>query len=206
MKIIALVLLGTLLFSACMTVSQPSSEPAAQPAQAAAPAPEPGRPLDIPEFFLSPPILDDQFVGLGLARLSDPTLSRRTALARARADIATQVSVSVETMLVDYQQEAGAGSDAQALSFIEQTTKEVADIELQGAVTTEQYAAEDGTWFVMVYYPKDAIIEEVGGIFERGEGAAFAEFQAEQALERLNAEVENNPPSSAGVDSPVNAE
>ena len=48
------------------------------------------------------------------------------------------------------------------------------------------------------------MIDNVGEIFNRNEDAAFAEFKAQQALERLNAEVANNPPRSAGLDSPVN--
>ena len=179
------------LLTACMT-----APPAAPVTQAA----------DVPDFFLSPPILEDQFVGLGLAKLSDTTLSRRTALARARADIATQVSVSVETMLIDYSQEAGSGNDTQTIEFVEAITREVADIQLQGAVTAQQYQSDDGTWYVMVYFPKNALIEEVGELFERNESAAFAEFKADQALERLDAEVENNPPRSVGSDSPANSD
>jgi hypothetical protein len=159
---------------------------------------------DFPDFFLNPPTVADQFVGLGMAKLSDDNLSRTTALARARADIAAQVAVSVQTMLTDYAQESGADGETQTLSFVERVSKEVADIELQGAVTKEQYPASDGTWYVMVYFPKASMIEDVGEVFSRNEDATFAEFKAQQALERLNAEVENNPPRSAGVDSPVN--
>lgn len=201
-KIVLLLFLcvAALLLVACITVSAPVAPPHQDPAPQAAAAAA----VDIPDFFLSPPVEEDQFVGLGLANLNDTNLSRRTALARARADIATQVSVSVESMLTDYAQQAGTGNDTQVVSFVEQITKEVADIELQGAVTKEQYAASDGTWYAMVYFPKDALIEDVSEVFERSEGAAFAEFQAAQALERLNAEVANNPPRSAGADSPVN--
>jgi hypothetical protein len=159
---------------------------------------------DLPDFFLSPPTPEDQFVGLGMAKLSDDNLSRTTALARARADIAAQVAVSVETMLTDYAQESGADGNTQTLTFVERVSKEVADIELQGAITKEQYPANDGTWYVMVYFPRASMIEEVGNVFARNEDAAFAEFKAEQALDRLNAEVADNPPRSAGVDSPVN--
>jgi len=159
---------------------------------------------DFPDFFLNPPTPEDQFVGLGMAKLSDDNLSRTTALARARADIAAQVAVSVQTMLTDYAQESGADGETQTLTFVERVSKEVADIELQGAVTKEQYPANDGTWYIMVYFPKAAMIDDVGEVFARNEDAAFAEFKAQQALERLNAEVENNPPRSAGVDSPVN--
>ena len=159
---------------------------------------------DFPEFFLNPPAPEDQFVGLGMAKLSDDNLSRTTAVARARADIAAQVSVSVQTMLTDYAQESGADGNTQTLTFVERVAKEVADIELQGAITKEVYPASDGTWYIMVFFPKAAMIDNVGEVFSRNEDAAFAEFKAQQALERLNSEVDNNPPRSAGVDSPVN--
>jgi len=164
----------------------------------------PAKSSDYPDFFLNPPAPEDQFVGLGMAKLQDENLSRTAALARARADIATQVSVSVETMLTDYAQESGADNNVQTLSFVERISKEVASIELRESVTKSNYPAKDGTWFVMVYYPKAALLEQVGDIFARNEDAAFAEFKAQQALERLNAEVENNPPVSAGPNSPVN--
>lgn len=159
---------------------------------------------DLPDFFLSPPAPEDQFVGLGMAKLADDNLSRTAALARARADIAAQVVVSVESMLTDYAQESGADGNTQTLTFVERVAKEVADIELQGAITKEQYPANDGTWYVMVFFPKASMIEEVGNVFSRNEDAAFAEFKAQQALDRLNAEIENNPPRSAGLDSPAN--
>ena len=151
---------------------------------------------DFPGFFLNPPVLEDQYVGLGMAKLADDNLSR--------ADIASQVSVVVESMLTDYAQESGADGSTQTLNFVERVTKEVADIELRGAVTQEQYPAADGTWYVMVYFPKAALLDEVQQVFNRNEDASFAEFKAQQALERLNSELENSPPKSAGADSPVN--
>ena len=167
-------------------------------------APEERR--DLPDFFLSPPQIEDQYVGLGMAKLQDDNLSRTTALARARADIAAQVAVSVESMLTDYTQESGVDGNSQTINFVERVSKEVANIELRSTTTQEQYPAKDGTWYVMVFFPKAAMLGEVEQIFERNEDAAFAEFKAQQALDRLNAELENNPPKSAGVDSPVNQE
>ena len=159
---------------------------------------------DLPDFFLNPPVLEDQYVGLGMSNLEDDNLSRTTALARGRADIAAQVSVVVESMLTDYAQESGADGNTQTISFVERVTKEIANIELRGAITQEQYPANDGTWYVMVFFPKDAMLDEVEQVFNRNEDAEFAEFKAQQALERLNSELENTPPRSAGVDSPVN--
>ena len=159
---------------------------------------------DLPDFFLNPPGPEDQYVGLGMAKLEDDNLSRTTALARGRADIAAQVSVVVESMLTDYAQESGTDGNTQTLSFVERVTKEIANIELLGATTQEQYPANDGTGYVMVFFPKAAMLDEVQQVFNRNEDAAFAEFKAQQALERLNSELDNTPPRSAGVDSPVN--
>lgn len=181
---------AVLLLSACATKDESSEGPAQR--------------RDLPDFFLNPPQLEDQYVGLGMAKLKDDNLSRTTAQARARADIAAQVAVKVESMLTDYAQESGADDNAQTLTFVERVSKEVANIELKGAETQEQYPANDGTWYVMVYFPKAAMLDEVDQVFNRNEDAAFAEFKAQQALERLNAEIEDDPPISAGVESPVN--
>lgn len=159
---------------------------------------------DLPDFFLNPPNPEDMYVGLGMAKLQDDSLSRKTALARARQDIAAQVSVRVESMLTDYAQEAGADGNAQTLTFVESVSKEVTQLELNGARPEKQYAANDGTWYAMVYFPKAALLEEVGEVFARNEDAAFAEFKAQQALERLDMELEEQPLKSAGLDSPVN--
>ncbi len=187
---------------------------ASRPAPAAAGAPPmekkakspPKERRDLPDFFLSPPAPEDQYVGLGMAKFKDDNLSRTTALARARADIATQVSVVVESMLTDYAQESGTDTNTQTLTFVERISKEVANIELSGAITKEQYPASDGTWYVMVFFPKAMMLDEVQEVFNRNEDAAFAEFKAGQALDRLNAELANNPPKSAGLESPVNKE
>ena len=187
-------LAGAVILAACASKGAGESAGSAGPPQR----------RDFPEFFLNPPILEDQYVGLGMAKLTDDNLSRTTALARGRADIAAQVSVVVESMLTDYAQESGADGDTQTLSFVERVTREVADIELRGAVTQEQYPANDGTWYVMVYFPKNALLDEVQQVFNRNEDAAFAEFKAQQALERLDAQLEDSPPKSAGADSPVN--
>lgn len=156
-----------------------------------------GKKMDVPEWFLMPPQADDAIYGIGVAKSSDMARARDLAATRARADIAKQVSVSVETMLTDYFQEAGVEGDTQAMQFVESITKEVASIDLNGATTKELYPAEDGTFFALVEYPLNNFLEEqVADVFQRNESAAFAEFKAQEALDRLNAEVNNNPPAS----------
>lgn len=154
---------------------------------------------DLPDWFLNPPVVEDTIYGLGMAKMSSDSLSRDTAIARARKDVALQVSSRVQSMMTDYAQEAGAEGSTQVITFVESVTKQVADVELKGAVTEKVYAANDGNWFAMVSYPKSALTEEVSDIFTRNEEAAFAEFKATQALERLEASLANDPLKSSAI-------
>ena len=152
---------------------------------------------DMPEWYLNPPVAEDVIYGLGQAKLSSDSLSRDTAISRARKDVALQVSTRVQTMMTDYAQEAGAEGNSQTINFVESITKQVADVELQGAVTEKVYAAVDGNWYAMVSYPKNALTEEISDIFSRNEDAAFAEFKADQALKMLESSLAEEPLKSS---------
>ncbi|MDC7241916.1 MAG: LPP20 family lipoprotein [Spirochaetales bacterium] len=154
---------------------------------------------DLPDWFLNPPVSDEVIYGLGMAKMSSDSLSRDTAIARARRDVATQVSTRVQSMMTDYAQEAGAEGNTQTINFVESITKQVADVEIKGSITEKVYAAVDGNWFAMVSYEKSNMAEEVADIFSRNEDAAFAEFKADQALEMLEASIANDPLKSSAT-------
>ena len=62
---------------------------------------------------------------------------------------------------------------------------------------------EDGGVWVLMVYGKEALVdsfEEVAKEFERNEDAAFAEFKAGQALEKLDYQLANNPTVSKPVE------
>ena len=163
------------------------------PAAAAPAAEEPPARRDLPQFFLNPPVFEDQIVGLGMAKMSSDSVSRQTAVARARTDIAFQMDTRVESMLTDYFQEAGSGDDTQSITFVESISKQITNIDLQNAKTVEVYAAVDGNWFAMVTYPIRNLVTEVENLFARNETAAFAEFKADEALRRLDASLDDKP-------------
>ena len=154
---------------------------------------------DLPEWFLNPPVSEDVIYGLGMAKMSSDSLSRDTAIARARKDVALQVSTRVQSMMTDYAQEAGAEGNTQTINFVETITKQIADVELRNAVTEKVYAAVDGNWFAMVSYPKGQFSEDVAEIFSRNEDAAFAEFKADQALKMLEASIADEPLKSSAT-------
>ena len=151
---------------------------------------------DIPDWYLDPPLAEDAVYGVGDAQLSSMSMSKQTAQARARTDIAFQVETTVKAAITDYAQEAGEGDNKQAIEFVESISRQIADITLKGAKTVETYLAKDGRVFALVEYPLSSLLEAAEGEFKRNEAAAFAEFKADKALDKLNFELENNPPKA----------
>ena len=149
---------------------------------------------DIPDFYLNPPTAEDAIYGVGDANMSSHSLSLSTAKARATNDIARQVKVVVESAITDYAQQAGAGRTEQTLNFVELVSRQITDVELKGLRTLEVATGRDGTIYVLMEYPIRDFLADAENAFERNQDAAFAEFKAQQALERLNYELENNPP------------
>ena len=149
---------------------------------------------DIPEFYLNPPVAEDAIYGVGDAKMSSLSLSRTTAISRARDDIARQVEVVVKNAITDYAQEAGEGSNTQTIQFVETISRQIAQVTLAGVRTVEVEVGKDGTVYALCMYPLSALQEAASTEFRRNEAAAFAEFKADQALKALNHELESNPP------------
>jgi len=177
LAVLAAVTLGALL--ACGTTGEPM-------------------PRDIPDFYLNPPVAEDAIYGVGDAKMSSLSMSRTMALSRARDDVARQVEVLVKNAITDYAQEAGAGRTAQTINFAESVSRQIVEVTLQGVRTVEVSAGKDGTIYALVEYSVSNLMNEASGVFERNEEAAFAEFKANQALDRLNYELKNNPPKAGG--------
>lgn len=155
-------------------------------------------PRDIPDFYLNPPVADESIFGVGDAKMSSLSMSRTMALSRARDDIARQVEVLVKNAITDYAQAAGAGRTAQTLNFAESVSRQIVEITLQGLRTVEVAAGKDGTIYALVEYPAESFFKESENVFIRNEEAAFAEFKADQALQQLNKELQNNPTRAGG--------
>lgn len=157
---------------------------------------ESGMPSDIPDFYLMPPVADDAFYGVGSAKMSKLDTSRKMAIARAREDIAFQMNSKIKAAITDYAQEAGVDGGNQVISFVETVSKQITETTLIGAKTEKVAAGSDGTVYALVSYPMNKFEDTAAQEFMRNEDAAFAEFKAQQALDRLNSEIQNNPPQA----------
>lgn len=178
-----------------------ASEPEPAPAPAPAPEPEPqGAQIDAPDWFLNPPLADDAIYGIGTAKMSDLSRSRNVAISRARNDIAFQMNAQIQAAITDYAQEAGVDDNNQVVSFVETVSRQTTETTLQGTRTENVYPAQDGTVYALVSFPRNNFMQASEEVFQRNEDAAFAEFKADQALQRLDQQMSNNPTSAGNID------
>ncbi len=148
---------------------------------------------DLPDFVSQPPISDDVLYGVGYGNQTKPSLSITVAKTNARADIARQIKTTIQASVTDYAQEAGVDDNTQVISFVESVTREITDQKLSGAKQIKMEQDKDGGYWVLMEYDKNAAKEAVAEAFKRNEDAAFAEFKAAQAIEKLDYQLKNNP-------------
>lgn len=201
MKSIHLTALGAIaivyLFSCA---SAPEPEPQSTEEEKAAEQEETKTAMDVPDFYLNPPVADDLLYGVGSAKMSSVDMSRKMAIARARDDIAFQINATIKAAITDYAQEAGADdNEKQIIEFVETVSRQIASTTLSGTRTMELYPADDKTIYALVVYPIADLADDVTREFQRNEDAAFAEFKAQEALKKLNEELQNNPPKAGNL-------
>ena len=117
------------------------------------------------------------------------SLSKKVATNRARVEISEAVATEVKSVLKDYMQASGIGSEASALEFTESVSKSLSNKVLNGSII-EKTEIKDGRVFVMVTYD----INEVEQLLRKQhvtplkEEALGNEFKARQGFESLDKE------------------
>ncbi|MDC7124725.1 MAG: LPP20 family lipoprotein [Spirochaetales bacterium] len=154
----------------------------------------------LPEFVMNPPLSDDYFYGVGYGDKGRDDLSIAAAKTNARADIARQIETVVQSSLEDYAQTAGVDGDTQTIEFFENVTRDITNQKLTGVQQVTMEKVRNGGYWVLMQYDKNLMVESAKESFARNENAAFAEFKASQALEKLDYQLKNNPTVSEPVE------
>jgi len=143
---------------------------------------------DSPSWFLVPPIEANFLYGVGMAKKQNPSLSKKTATTRARAEVSQSVSVKVSTLMKDFMQESGMGENAQATELTESISKQVSNNVLNGSVIKEAFSAKDGTIYILVELPLQAVNNETLKAVKKDE-SLFNEFKATKGFNDLEQSV-----------------
>jgi hypothetical protein len=155
-------------------------------------------PANTPEWLNEfPP--EDVLWGLGSAKQSSESMSMTTAEARARVDIARQLSTKVQAMFTDYNQDAGNVRNQANTSLQENVSRQVTNMDVSGARPIKRWKASDGTWWYLVEMKKSDAKDQLTSIL-RNEEAAYAQFKSQQALQMLDAQLAKNEKPSLQID------
>ena len=143
--------------------------------------------LPVP-YWMSEIPPDDVIWGVGKAELQNENQAMETAVARAQRQAALQISVLVQDVLTGYSKELGLQDDARTIQSIENIVKDLEIMNLTDAIPNARTRMPDGMWWGRVAIEKAKAQGNIHTIIDN-EMADFAEFRAEQALIKLDAEL-----------------
>ena len=151
--------------------------------------------MSVPSWVLAPDGADGVIVGIGSARGSTTQLSIQMAEARARQDIAFQLSTQVDAIITDYANNVGnQGDETQKGEFnllqaskTEMIGRQMANITLAGVKVTKRARTSDNTWWVEVTWTGAQARQAVADA-----AMAVAEEAARRAAEEQLADLGTN--------------
>jgi hypothetical protein len=139
---------------------------------------------DMPDWFLKPPTAEDAYYGVGQAKKSNPSLSKKTATERARGEITAAISSKVSTLLKDFMQESGVSGNSEATEFTQSVLKQVSSNTLEGSTIEDVYVAKDNTIYMLVVYSLNSA-KQYSLDAAKKEEALYNEFKANQGFDAL---------------------
>ena len=141
--------------------------------------------------------------GIGVADNVLINMRMDVADSRARQDIARQLNTVVHGMVVDYAREAGGIADAAVVQFQETVSRQVTEATLRGVHRDVMWTAPDGRtlWMRVRMNKVDASMAAADEITRAidSDAAAFAQWRAMDALNRMDDQLSRNPPSPEPV-------
>ncbi|MCP4146054.1 MAG: hypothetical protein GY752_12340 [bacterium] len=137
---------------------------------------------------------DKMIYGVGsVGGSKNVALMRSTALGRARTDIGRKLDLKVKSILKDYQSTTTGGeqfgSAANDEQHIEDTTKQVTEMNLAGTRQEETWISKTGTLYVLVSLDVKAFKDAVSSMTQLSEEIRAAVVsRADKAFAELDAE------------------
>ena len=174
---------------------------------------------DVPEWYLNPEefLMDkygseeSYFYGTGQATKIQPSLAKKTADARAIAEVATQVGLEAKAKVQDYMAQSGATEgNPGVLEFTEAVTKQVAKANMVGCKVIKRTVSKDNrTYYALAVFSLNAaqrlaaqMIAQTKAQYMGNEEALFNEFKARQAFEALDEDDVSKKMGSRGGENP----
>lgn len=109
-----------------------------------------------PEWVLAGKKDNTGIYAVGSGKMSTPTNSLKIAEINGRAELSRTVSSATQSVLRTYTQDAGSSKDV--LNYLEEATQVKAANVLKGSTRADMWTAQDGTVFVLMFVPYEAVL------------------------------------------------
>jgi len=138
---------------------------------------------------------EEKFSAVGSAHIGKGGIqfARTEALATARSELASQVSVSVRRLVNTFAQQTGIGDDQTLDAFSKQVSKQVTNETLSGSREKEMWISPSSDIYVLAVLEAELIKASVRRQVISGyqqDSAQWQAFQASNGNEELDAEIE----------------
>ncbi|MBU1117224.1 MAG: LPP20 family lipoprotein [Bacteroidetes bacterium] len=159
---------------------------------------------DIPDWYLNTPTEPDYIFAASSATSRDMDLAITKASTEARAGIARNIEIKINSMQKKFEEEVGQGESSEFLSQFTQATKTVVSKELSGSQITQKKLEKDGSiWraYVLAKYPIGAAqkaflrqISDNNNLYTRVRSTeAFKELENEVSKYENPNQIDNTP-------------
>jgi len=132
--------------------------------------------------------------GVGaIASMTNPALARSAAEGRGRTDIARSLKTRCKSMLKDYQAvvQGGPGNKLANEQYVTDTSKQIADMTLNGTRLEDTWVSTKGTYYALVVLDVDKFRDQLKDMNQLDEQIRQAIVErAEKSFSELDAETE----------------
>ncbi len=151
--------------------------------------------MDIPEWFLNPPVSKEALYATGYKKSKSLQLARDGAVDFARQELARIIGVKVSTMIKQFLEEAGVDNTTQLTEYSSIVSKSLASNVLVGSTTKEielvkELVEENGKeievfkCYALVELTLDNLNKMVDDAIKENE-SDYAKLKADKAIEEL---------------------
>jgi hypothetical protein len=136
------------------------------------------------------PSASGRICGVGIAdkTITSPSMARSVAQGRGRTEIARSLQVRVKAMLKDHQSATTQADASFSEQYVEDTSKQITDLNLAGTRLEDAWTAADGSLYVLMVLDVQAFKDSLDQMQQLSEQVREAvKARADKAFNELDA-------------------
>ncbi len=130
---------------------------------------------------------DTGLYAVGSGKMSNLNNSLKMARAEGRVELSRELAIEIQSVMQTYVDDKGDDENRQSLTGLTDNALLKTDNMLAGSQQIDYYQTKDGTVYVLMYLPYNAVVPELNKTvaeFNRDSTAAFTEAKMAEAYEK----------------------